>query len=582
MSSNVPIHQIRAVDPFSSYNSDIVNRLTRIVSHGEDAIEIAKACDVVLDSTSNVKVILTPGVVFKDDVWINVYASHIIDFTDSDHYYNFSSGFNEIGWYYIVLQYKYAKQRPSPQAKVFILKPSQRSVYSVSNDLIFLKAVHASGTGPFYVDNVMDFDPENSQNRRLYVKRYTGAEARLPSFNATTDVSRVVYVQDEDAFYVGYSDRWHPFAIGSAIQTDTQGFNEGDLVYLTPSKDLKVASAKLSRTSADGVVSRVASNGRIQISGKVSNVYVESGVSVNIGDLLYLSETEAGKVTNVKTTLFHQFVGRCSDIIDSTSVEMFFVRGEPFAEDGAYEYVNYTSLVLGSTGWIPSGSLYYQDVSISDFIGRNVIPILWDSSNGYQIQPTKIEFINVNVMRIWLNQPKQLNVFMIGPANANTFKLTKQTVTDLPASSWNGSGPYYQDVDLTVFSEPKAVLFIYDVDTNEEIVPLNIQFSSTVVRIWMPSNTKHLRVVAIGPSSTDEALVSVTSILNSWVLSGSFYYEDVDISMYPEEDIIIGFYDLISNEIGYPKDVEFLTGDTLRVWMPNDQHQLQVTILGER
>jgi len=63
-------NQTRAVDPFSSYDSDTVNKLTRIVTHGEDAIEIAKACDVVLDATSNTSVIVTPGVIYKDDVWV--------------------------------------------------------------------------------------------------------------------------------------------------------------------------------------------------------------------------------------------------------------------------------------------------------------------------------------------------------------------------------------------------------------------------------------------------------------------------------------------------------------------------------
>ena len=108
MASSIPT-QARAVDPFASYNSDTVNTLTRTVNYGEDSIAYAKSCDVVLDATSITEVVLQTGFVYKDDVWINVSAQHTVDFTDSDHYYNFDSGFDEAGYYYIVLQYTFEK-----------------------------------------------------------------------------------------------------------------------------------------------------------------------------------------------------------------------------------------------------------------------------------------------------------------------------------------------------------------------------------------------------------------------------------------------------------------------------------------
>lgn len=573
-------NQTRVVDPFSSYSSDNVNRLTRIVTHGEDAIEIAKACDVILDATSSTSIIITSGVIYKDDLWIKITHEYVVDFNDLSNYMIPSSGFNEPGWYYIVLRYTYKKQRPAPEAEIFILKPSQRSVYNSSSDMVFLKAVHATGSGPFQLDAVSSYDPENIQNKREFVKRYAGTEIFSPTFDPTRDVSRIVYVEEDDTFCFGHSDSWKTLDIENTVQIDTQGFDKGTLVYVSPTKNLGKAIANSLGTSADGVVCRVgeSNTGKIQVSGKVSDVCVESDITVNISDLLYLSATEPGKVTNVKTTPVRQFVGRCYDVTDSTSIEMFFVRGEPFGEPNNYMYATYVSSDLDVSSWVLSEGLYYQDVSISDFVNKNVFPIIWDSTTAYQIQPTKIEFVSDDTMRIWLNQPKQTNVFVAGPTYTSGSTFIKRTVTDFFASNWNGTGPYYQDVDLTAFSESEVVLFIYDVDTNEEIIPENVQFLSTVVRIWMPDNTKHLRVVALGPSPTDGGIVTTTTLLNSWILSGSDYYQDIDISLHSSKDIIISFYDLVSNELVFPKEVEFLNDRLIRVWMPDNQHQLQVTI----
>jgi len=192
----------------SSYDSGTVNRLTQIVTHGEDAIEIAKACDVVLDATSSTSVIVQPGVVYKDNLWIKITQPQTIDFNDLSNYYLAGPGFNEAGWHYLVLRYTYKKQRPAPEAEILILKPSQRSVYNSSSDMIFLKAVHAAGSGPFYLDDISSFDPENIQNKREFVKRYAGAEIFVPTFNSARDVSRIIYSESDDTFYFGYSDGW--------------------------------------------------------------------------------------------------------------------------------------------------------------------------------------------------------------------------------------------------------------------------------------------------------------------------------------------------------------------------------------
>ena len=76
--------QTRAVDPFASYNSDVVNKLTRMVTNGEDLLFSPKGMDVIADSTSpNDYVNVTVGSCFKDDIWIQITAEHQVDFNAS-------------------------------------------------------------------------------------------------------------------------------------------------------------------------------------------------------------------------------------------------------------------------------------------------------------------------------------------------------------------------------------------------------------------------------------------------------------------------------------------------------------------
>jgi hypothetical protein len=114
--------QERAVDPFSSYESDNVNRLTRIVTSGLDLI--AKDEDLFPSITApGVSLIdITDGIVIKDDVLINVTADFQLDLTDS---FNYSDqtvmNYPAQSEGYIVLQYQYLKTPQVPEAQVLIL-----------------------------------------------------------------------------------------------------------------------------------------------------------------------------------------------------------------------------------------------------------------------------------------------------------------------------------------------------------------------------------------------------------------------------------------------------------------------------
>jgi hypothetical protein len=135
-----------------------------------------------------------------------------VDFSNPDHYYNFDTGFTPNGYYYIVLNYTYAKSRPAPQASYQIIKPNQRGSFSIPGSWLFLAVVNIIGTelppGQQTIVEILDYDPDDTDNKRLYVKSYAGAETFLPTHDQTRDQSRIVYDSTSNEFYFGYSDRW--------------------------------------------------------------------------------------------------------------------------------------------------------------------------------------------------------------------------------------------------------------------------------------------------------------------------------------------------------------------------------------
>ena len=52
MASTIP-NQERVVDPFASYNSNVVNKITEIVTHNEVGMLTVSSMEVVQDSTSH-------------------------------------------------------------------------------------------------------------------------------------------------------------------------------------------------------------------------------------------------------------------------------------------------------------------------------------------------------------------------------------------------------------------------------------------------------------------------------------------------------------------------------------------------
>jgi len=117
----IPANQIRAVDPHSSYNSDNVNRLMRVVTKGLDAI--ARDTDLLPSKDSNTSIRITEGICVKDDVMIQIVGDSYLDISDPNDFVEgsiFSGSFPVYG--YLVLVYQYIKQPIPVVAELKILK----------------------------------------------------------------------------------------------------------------------------------------------------------------------------------------------------------------------------------------------------------------------------------------------------------------------------------------------------------------------------------------------------------------------------------------------------------------------------
>lgn len=429
MASSIP-EQIRTVDPYSSYNSNVVNQLTGIVTRGSNSLDICNSLQVISDSTSaNDHVEVLPGIIYKDDMLIEITSSLKLDFTDPQHYVSASGDpFNtEEGYYYVVIEYSYVKSRPAPKAYLKILLPSQTASYRAGafTSLFFLKAVEVEvNAGQGEIVALYDYDPDYTETKRIYVHNHASTEVFLPTFEAARDQSRIAYVTTEDKYYLGYSTQWREIGAssgGSSFIANTTGFEIGDLVYVTSLGNLSKAVGPYDISTADGVVTSVGTAGTVQVSGSVTDVKMETGIIPSVGDILYLSETEAGTVTNVKPSPTWQFVGRCSALADSTStteIEVLFVRGEP----NGYGVTGITTYgTLSSGNWLDSTSTtnVYQDIDVSAFDDGIVVPSFWITSDGYKIQPEDFLYLDTTTVRVYMPNgfAEDIDYLLVGPPN---------------------------------------------------------------------------------------------------------------------------------------------------------------------
>ena len=403
--------QERHVDPFASYNSDTINKLTQMITRGNDGITSTRDLDVIPDSTSaTTHVIVKSGFIFKDDLFIQINEDFRLDFTDSDCYVSFGTGFDEDGWYAIVFDYTYVKSRPAPAALLKILKPSQIPHPSLGTSLLFLKSVYVTGGGPHYIDTSVDFldyDPGTPSIKREYTDLYFGVEQTLPTHSQDTDVGRVVYESSTDSFWFGYTNRWGKISAGVEVDIDTTGLNVGELCYTDSNGKAAAAIATSLNTGAEMAVAAVGTevdrSGRTLMSGVVNEVPIETGIVVSTGQILYLSNTEAGHVTTLKPIPLHQVVGRSLTGGNSSNpITMLLFPRDVLA-----------AAITGSiepSDWVwDAGSGYWIeefDVSVLelDSTAPTIIINVWDGATNTKISPVDVEMIGSgNAVRVYTN-----------------------------------------------------------------------------------------------------------------------------------------------------------------------------------
>lgn len=392
-------NQVRTVDPFATYNSDTVNKLTRMKTHGEDAIENYMACRGTIVYPDATSIIISSGVIYKDDVRIELTDDTIIDFGNADFYFNFTLGFNEPGYYYVLLEYEYQKSRPAPRSKFVILKPSQRTVFSLSTNWVFLHAVQVTGPSPWQITTIRDYDPTIPANKREYVKVFTGSVTQLPVFQ-DGDQTRIVYDAQYDKFWFGYKDRWSEGGGGGGSELtniNTSSVNIGDICKIDSTGYAVATIATELNNQADLVVTGLGiTDGRGVISGIVEGVPVETGILIDIGDIIYLSATEAGKVTNVRTSPVFQILGRStSQGSQTTPISMIF--SPKVMLTGSFEGTIDT--------WTASGGspAYYYDIDISNLDTTSaVLCNFFDDSTQELVDPPKVAYLG-DFLRVYNN-----------------------------------------------------------------------------------------------------------------------------------------------------------------------------------
>jgi hypothetical protein len=220
---NIIPTQVRTIDPYSSYDSNVVNRLTRMLTEGENALYGGPlTLNPTIDpATPTSKLLLSPGIVFKDDVLIQVTDEFSIDMHDSDFYLT-TNHFDEVGYYYIVVKYTYVKAKPAPVVEIKIIKPSEHPAGLPSSGYFFLKAIYVDFIdGVFEIVSVHDFDPLLPSVKRIYITRY-GATiyVTLPTWQES-DEAQIIYVLDEDSFYYGTNSEWIKMNAGFNFVKDT-------------------------------------------------------------------------------------------------------------------------------------------------------------------------------------------------------------------------------------------------------------------------------------------------------------------------------------------------------------------------
>jgi hypothetical protein len=226
MGSGITPNQTRAVDPFASYNSDVVNRLTNMVTKGYRGLPTIYDLQVTMDSTSTDRVLVSDGWCFKDDVLIHITSGSTVKMfgegADNNYAHSVNLSGMDNGYYYIVLYYNYVKSRPAPTARIYVIEDTGTNINDMypdnTGDYLLLKVVEVTGAPASpVVASVLDADPTGGRtdNIREYLPSIIGPVDSEPTFDTTMHTGRIIFDIDTDTMKYGAAADWKTVGTGT-------------------------------------------------------------------------------------------------------------------------------------------------------------------------------------------------------------------------------------------------------------------------------------------------------------------------------------------------------------------------------
>lgn len=201
-----------AISPYSSYASDIMNKLTRVSTLTHNCVLGAgDSLEVEIDP-GGLTLTINPGKCVIDDTYIELTESVEVDLVDIDNFVNNETILTETGNYYICLYYRYLKTRTLPQAAIKIFHPSIRDQYTPDGYYLLLKVVQSTNPGGGNIaTSCSNFDDEGGYetNYKTYKRNYAEYYNTLPEFSDEY-IGRFAAVFENGLFalYVGSDVEW--------------------------------------------------------------------------------------------------------------------------------------------------------------------------------------------------------------------------------------------------------------------------------------------------------------------------------------------------------------------------------------
>ena len=599
--SSIITNQTRTVDPYSDYNSNVVNRLTRIFSKGVNSIFHTSPIDVSISHISPLtNLTISTGSCFKDDVFISIDDPYTVDLEDPDYYTG--NPFNEVGYYYVCLQYTYIKAKPAPVAHIKIFKPSQHS--SLTSGYLFLKAVKVNFNGSiFYIDSVYDYDPSDPSIKRTFTQQYVGLEPFLPAFDTSSDTGRLIYCQDDKQVYYGGDNEWRNISI-NLYSYDTSLTSLHYLGYITSDSKVHPAIATAFSTFAQCVV---VDSDMVQLSG-LASISVQTGITINIGDKVYLSSTQAGKITNVEPA-FNQLIGVCVDnstpsvvsvlmnglgssggidpsLIDQITINENNIRQIASDTFGTDYVLNQET--AGSNRTIGIFSNYATSINLSQYATWATAPL---GGTIAEFVGCKIGDIRTIIFSNNLTTIKN-NSNIITAVGTDVGGIINKTITFIHSGSniWHEISNYSGTGGNTkIVSTISGASWIYSVHTSttEDIDILTVHSENLIVSSYDDTYTEiELQEVTVENADILEVQVDYslssgnievcvakadnysTILHDSWILSSpGLYYANVDTGLLDANELIINCFNNGNLSKIIPVDIIILNSSTIQVWM---------------